>query len=257
MRYGTGWRFVRTASRALAAWVLAALGAGLWPSAPQAVTHLEQAERLQAVYAYLLDFRPAGAPRLPPRGLFELQAEAIPAPSVDHRVGAKDEPIDPPSAIPRLRAKYLSAAGLMLGATANPATEVQGYAAPWAGGELGWRARLGALHGELRGYVLSARVTGPITESGARDEFTFVNQGADLRLGLAWGRLMPYAGVGAGHSESTLTVEADGAQFDASLDYRYWMAGATIALEPFLFTFEQNRTEDFLSHYILAVAVQF
>jgi hypothetical protein len=246
------WTFVRGIAAGIAAWTL-------WgnPQQARAVTYLEQAERLQFVYAFLLDYRPAGAPRLPSRSVLEAQAEVIPAPDVDHRVGAKDEPIDPPPAIPRARLKYLSASGLMAGVTVSPPVAVLGYSAPWLGGELGWRTALGPLHGELRGYLISAQVTGPITGSGASDTFDMVNQGADLRLGLALGPLMPYGGAGSGHSESTLAVESDGAELDAETDYQYWMLGVTYDWAPLFLTFEQHRTEIFLSHFILAVGGQF
>jgi hypothetical protein len=236
---------------------LAALGALLWPQSIQGVTYLEQAERLQLVYAFLLDYRPAGAPRLPRLSIFELQGEVLPIPKVDPRVGAKDEPVDTPEAIPRARARIVSASGLMLGITASPREEAMGYSAHWAGAELGLRGRLGALHGELRGFVLSARVTGPVTEPGAKDEFDVRNRGGDFRVGLALGPLMPYAGLGSGHSESTLTVAADGARLESSADYRYGMAGVSWSLAPVVITYEQHRTEDFLNHYLLAAAIQF
>ena len=247
-------RFGRIGAAAvLLVWVTLPLGA----RPARAVTYLEQAERLQLINAYLLDLRPAGAPLLPERSVIELQLEAIPQPSIDTRVGSKKEPVDSPPVTPRVRAKYIAAWGLMAGITASPPIPVMGFSAPWVGGELGWRFRLAPLHGELRGYALTARITGPITEKGAKDEFDMTNTGADVRLGLALGPLMPYAGVGTGHTDSTLTIDSDGAQLDASADYQYWMAGITYHRAPLLFTFEQNRTEDFLSHYILAVAVRF
>jgi hypothetical protein len=221
------------------------------------VTYLEQAERLQLINAYLLDLRPAGAPLLPERSVIELQLEAIPQPSIDTRVGSKKEPVDSPPVTPRVRLKYVGAWGLMAGITANPPVPVMGFSAPWIGGEVGWRFRMAAIHGELRGYALAAQITGPITEKGAKDEFDMTNAGGDFRLGLALGGLMPYAGVGAGHTDSTLTIDSDGAVLDAAADYQYWMAGFTWHWAPYLFTFEQNQTEDFLSHFILAVAVRF
>lgn len=245
---------------ALLAALLISTGAG-FPEPAGAVTYLEQAERIQQVYAYLIDYRPAGAPRVPKRGLIEVQAEVIPTPEVDHRVGAKDEPFDPPAALPRVRAKYIASWGLMLGATASPPVEAMGFSAPWVGAEAGLRAALGAVHGELRGYWISAQVTGPLTDTSAQDEFEVINRGYDLRLGLDLGAWMPYGGAGRGHSTSQLTIESDGAVLEAEGNYAYWMAGITYAMNtpsaPLLFTVEQNGTEDVLYHIILAAAVQF
>jgi hypothetical protein len=222
-----------------------------------AVTYLEQAERLQLINAFLLDYRPAAAPRLPEKSLIEIQAELVPLPAIDNRVGAKDEPDNSPPAIPRARVRYLASWGLMLGATAAPAMKVRGFSAPALGGEAGLRFALGVLHGEARAFTLHALVTGPITESGARDQFDVTNSGADLRFGWALGSIMPYAGAGKGHTASTLTVDSDGAQLDADADYQYVFGGLTWYWGPVAFTYEQHRTEDFLDHFILAVSARF
>lgn len=227
------------------------------PGLCRAVTFQEQAERLQLIYAFLLDYRPGQAPRLPTASLLDLTLEILPVPDIDNRVGAKDQPIDPPVAIPRLRARYLSASGFMAGGTVNGSTEVDGYRAPWLGFEAGYRFAAAAIQGEIRLFAISAKVTGPITEPGAKDEFDMRNRGGDLRLGLELAPLTIYGGMGAGHTESTLRVEADGARLEVDSSYRYWLAGVSAAAGPFLFTFEQNRTEDFLSHIILAASVQF
>ena len=222
-----------------------------------AVTYLEQAERLQLINAFLLDYRPAAAPLLPKSSLIEIQADLIPMPAIDNRVGAKNEPDNAPPAVPRVRARYIASWGLMLGATAAPDIKVQGFSAPSLGGEAGLRFALGALHGEARAFMLSALVTGPITEPGESDEFDVTNSGADLRFGWALGSIMPYVGSGQGHTASTLKVVSDGSQLDAEADYRYVFGGLTWYSGPLAFTYEQHRTEDFLDHFILAASARF
>ena len=100
---GRGWFRVAVPGLAVALALLAL------PGLCRAVTFQEQAERLQLIYAFLLDLRPGQAPRLPAASLLDLSLEILPFPDIDNRVGAKDEQIDPPAAIPRLRVRYLSA----------------------------------------------------------------------------------------------------------------------------------------------------
>jgi len=248
------WRFL---PRNALIW-LTALAVPLAAARPAfAVTYLEQAERLQLINAFLLDYSAAAAPRLPKQSLFELQADLIPMPVIDNRVGAKDEPDHAPSTVPRIRARYLASWGLMLGATAAPGVKLRGFTAPSQGGEAGLRFALGSLHGEARAFTLHALVTGPITETGASDQFEMTNSGADLRFGWALGSIMPYAGSGQGHTASTLTVAADGTRLKAEADYRYVFGGLTWFRGPLTFTVEQHRTEDFLDHLILAVSIRF
>jgi hypothetical protein len=241
-----------------AAAFLFALGLLLLAARPaSAVTYLEQTERLQLINAFLLDYRPAAAPLLPQKSIIEVQGELIPMPVINNKVGAKNEPDNAPPVIPRARVRYVGSWGLMLGATGAPDVKVQGFSAPALGAEAGIRFALGGVHGELRAFTLSSVVTGPITESGASDEFDVTNSGADLRLGLAMGSLMPYLGSGKGHTKSTLTVASDGAQLDAGADYQYVFGGLSYYLGALAFTYEQHRTEDFLDHFILAVSVRF
>jgi hypothetical protein len=238
--------------------LLFALGVVLLAARPAlAVTYLEQAERLQLINAFLLDNRPAGAPRLPEKSLFDLQVELIPLPAIDNRVGSKNEPDNAPPASARARLRYVASWGLMLGVMGTPDVKVRGFSAPALGGEAGLRFALGRIQGELRAFTVSSVVTGPITESGASDQFDVTNRGADFRLGLAIGPVMPYLGTGKGHTASTLTVDSDGAQLVADADYRYVFGGLTYDWGPLTFTYEQHRTEDFLDHYILAASVRF
>ena len=67
-----------------------------------AVTFIEQANRLQLIYGGLLDFRPGQSPMPVETSEWSLGLELIPNPEVDTRIGAKDEPIDPPPLVPRI-----------------------------------------------------------------------------------------------------------------------------------------------------------
>ena len=54
-----------------------------------AVTFIEQANRLQLIYAALLDLRPGQSPNPVDNSAWSLALELIPQPDVDTRVGAK------------------------------------------------------------------------------------------------------------------------------------------------------------------------
>jgi hypothetical protein len=220
----------------------------------QAVTYLEQIERLRLINAFLLDYRPGQDPMVPQRKVLDLSLDIIPNPSIDNRVGLKNEPVHPPPVIPRFRLRSISPAGWMLGATASPPVVVQGYAATWLGVEGGLRGALGFLHAELRVFAIAGRVKGPITERDSEDSFAFFNRGGDLRLGVPLGAWRVYGGAGRGKTDTALDIAADGVHIESSNDYDYLLAGAGWASGNWRLTFEQHRTEDFLSHVILAAS---
>jgi len=227
---------------------------GAAPRSSRAVTYLEQIERLRLLTALLLDLRPGQAPLVPERGAFDVALEIIPTPSFSTQVGGKTEPIDPPPAIPRLRLRYLSAGGFMLGGTASPALEVRHYSAAFTGGELGLRRAFGSLHLELRGFAIAGQVRGPFTQTGARDSLHFANHGADLRAGIPLGALALYAGAGRGSTTTELDVEADGARIKGDNAYVYRLAGAAWVGTTWQLTLEQESSETFLRHVILALS---
>ena len=242
----------------LAIGLAAVLAALQWASATaRAVTFIEQAERLQHINAFLLDLRPGQPPRVPDETVLDFALEILPAPDIDNRVGAKDEPIASPAAIPRLRLRYITASGFMVGGTWNPDVEFEGYRAPWTGWEVGYRFVLAGLHTELRLFAISVQVVGPIADKGAEDEFDVYNRGGDLRLGVPLGTAMIYAGGGEGRSESTLRIESDGARLDAETTYTYILAGVGGEWGPMTFTYEQYWSEDYLQHYSISASVRF
>ncbi len=244
-------------STALSRALPVALALFFFAPAVEAVTFVEQAERLALIYAFLLDYRPARPPAGAAAPTLELSVELIPVPSIDNRVGAKEEPIDSPPFIPRLRGRGFFDSGMMIGLTYNPPVEVEGYTATWFGVETGYRFALAPLLLELRGFFLSAEIEGPITEPDSSDLFEFSNMGADLRAGYPWGAFRFYGGVGRGRTSTRQTVVADGARIEAGGGYTYLLAGLGLEGDAFAFTLEQSRTENFLSHFVLAASYRF
>lgn len=227
------------------------LGAAARPA--QAVTFQEQIERLRLIYALLLDFRPASPPMLPPAGALDVTAELIPRPGINHHVGAKSEPIDPPRYIPRFRARLITPTGFMVGATSGVPVELDGYKATWLGGEAGLRGTAGFLHGELRAFRIKGEVTGPLTDPATTDTFRFDNRGLDFRVGVPLGAAAVYAGLGRGRTHTELDIAADGAHIAGDNDYTYKLAGFALATGSLQYTLEQQYSEDFLRNFILAV----
>lgn len=229
-------------------------------SAACAVTFIEQAQRLERIYAGLLDLRPGAAPsaEAPP---LELTLDVVPIPAIDHRVGAKAEPVRPPPLIPRprLRLHYNAADALVLmaGIAYEPPLTLGGYSAQWLGGETGLAVAARAITLAARVYALDALVTGPVTAPGARDEFSLATRGGDLRAGVALGRWRGYAGYGAGRLEARLTVGTDGARIREKGGYLYRFGGVAYHGPRWSCTLEQHVTEDYLRHVILGVAWRF
>lgn len=236
---------------------LLALALLAWAPGPGtgAVTFQQQAQRLQQVYAYLLDYRPGLAPLPMPGVGWEISLDLTPLPAIDNTVGGKDEPVAPPPAIPRPRARYFGASGgLGAGFTLTPPVAVQGYTAALVGGEVFYHFAIGRVGVGLRAFMMTGAVDGPITDPVATDRFSLTNSGADLRLGWNAGGWMPYLGYGSGNSASVLNVTSDGARLDSDAPYSYLLAGATWVGESFRFTVEQSATENFLRHFIVAIS---
>lgn len=247
----------RAAARAMGALGLILgliLGVVLWAAPAAAVTFDQQAERLQLIYSYLLDYRPMQGPVLSRQGSFELALEFTPLPSIDNRVGAKDEPVNPPPVIPRPRARYHSASGLVLGVSYTPPLEVSGYEAEMAALEAGFRWPMGNWRAGLRGFALDGEVRGPITDPVSADRFQLTNIGVDALAGLQIGFWLPYGGVGRGTTSSTLTIRSDQVMLDADKSFTYLLAGLTADFDSLRFTFEQYRTDTVLDHYSISLS---
>ena len=217
-------------------------------------TFQEQAARLQNINAYLLDFRPATAPFRSDRGQLELVFDAYPQPSVNTRVGSKDEPVDPPSVVPKLRARYLFKSGLMVGGAIAPGLEFQDYEAETISIELGYRFGLLGFTGQVRASYSDGDVEGPITELNAKDDFTYTNEAIDASLAKKFGNLHVYGFAGAISTDTELDIELDGVHLENTDDTWYGGAGITYDWRRFGLTFEQNFTDSYLKNLVFSIS---
>jgi hypothetical protein len=220
-------------------------------------TFQEQAARLQNINAYLLDFRLGAIPDNPDRLTFDLMFEGIPQPSVDSQVGRKEEEIDPPSVVPRLRGRVLLGSGFFAGATYVPGIEYEGYEADYIGLELGrifsflgfdWVTRVSHTDGD---------VLGPVTDRDLDDDFTFSNLGADLTAAIPLWRFQAYGFVGFNDIETTLEVTSDGAFLENEDETAYYGLGLVYRQRAWTFGVEQNFTDDYLQHFSLSAGYRF
>jgi len=222
-------------------------------------TFQEQSARLQNINAYLLDFRPAGPPvRVAVNGL-ELALDATPQPTLDTRVGRKDEPLDPPSIAPKLRVRWLHRSGFFAGAAYAPGVAFQDYDAEYLSLEAGFRFRMANLELGLRASYSDGDVTGPITETNAEDFFVFENRGVDLSAGLpVLARARAYLFLGYNDIETGLEVASDGAFLANADETAYGGAGFSYRATRRLFlNVEQNVTDSYLRHLVLSASYRF
>lgn len=225
--------------------------------AADGTTFQEQAARLQNINAYLLDYRPASAPDKPTENQFRFSLDLTPQPDVNTRVGDKEEPIDPPSVVPRLRLGYGFKSGLVVSGTYVPGVEYEDYETDMFSLDLGYRFQLGRYQLAARASYSDGEVQGPITDSQINDDFSFTNQGFDLSLGRKVKRFNLYAFVGMNDIETTLDVNADGSHLENTDDAVYGGLGGSVQFGRLVFTLEQNFTDDYLQHVVLNVGYRF
>ena len=220
-------------------------------------TFEEQAARLQDINAFLLDMRPGTAPVKPDRISFSATLDLTPQPDLDTRVGNKDEKVDPPSVVPRLRLRMESPFGLFVGGTYVPGMELDGYEADYYGLEAGYRFKISNLHGQLRGAYLDGDVTGPVTEEESDDFFTFQSSGFDFSLGYIRKAFCFYGFAGHGSVDTTLDIQSDGVRLTNDNQEMYGGLGINWRHNRWELTLEQNVTGDFLRHLVLSVGYRF
>jgi hypothetical protein len=237
--------------------LLGALALLLTAHAARAVTFVDQIERLQAVYAALLDYRSGAPPGSSPAGTLALGLEVVPIPPLDTRVGSKSEPVHPPAAVARLRADWTLGAGISAGGVWLPPLLLQGYQADLRGAQLGYGLTLGEFRASARAYYLDGTVSGPISDRVANDTFRVTNQGGDARFGWGGRTWALYVGAGAGRSHSRLEVGSDGSVSDLARPYAYGFGGIGRTLGAWQFTLEQHQTEAYLSHLVLTALYAF
>ena len=220
----------------------------------EGVTFQEQAARLQNINAFLLDFRPASPPDRPGQNQIELVLDLNPQPGINTKVGTKDEPVDPPSIVPKARARYLWSHGFMVGAALAPGVKFEGYEAEFLAIEAGYRFSKRGLNFSLRASFMDGDVIGPVTEPDLDDRFSFRNLGADLSVGKTFGAWSFYGFLGEDDTETSLEVELDGAYLENEASAFYMGAGVSVQMRRFRLTLEQNRTDDYLRHLIASVS---
>jgi len=134
-----------------------------------AVIYLDQIDRLAAINAALLDYRPVAVPGPRPQGTIELGVEVNPVPHIDNTIGAKHEPVKAPPLGAKLRAdwspKWNKVNGLRLGMYWIPPVTVMNITAHLAGveAEYGWKWRgwNRDFVGSFRLFDTQGTVTGP------------------------------------------------------------------------------------------------
>lgn len=223
----------------------------------QGTTFQEQAERLQNINAFLLDFRPNTAPIPAGEGHLEIALDINPQPTIDTRIGRKDEPVDPPSVVPKLRGRYLFRNGLVLGAAYAPGIEFEDYEAEFISVELGYRFQIASWGMALRGSYTDGDLNGPITEAGGEDMFAFTNYGGDFSIGHQLGVIHLYGFVGWNDVDTELDVESDGAHLAFTESTYYWGGGASYTRGSWQLNLEQNATDDYLYHLTFSLSYRF
>jgi len=223
----------------------------------QGTTFQEQAERLQNINAFLLDFRPNAAPIPAERSHLEAILDINPQPTINTRIGRKDEPVDPPSVVPKLRGRYLFSNGLFLGAAFAPGIEFQDYTAEYISAELGYRFQLNSWGLGLRASFTDGDLEGPITETDVEDMFTFTNYGGDLSLGHSLGPVYLYGFGGWNDVDTTLDIEEDGARLSFTDNTYYYGGGVSYSHGRWRLNLEQNVTDDYLQHLTLSLSFRF
>ncbi len=227
------------------------------PLSAYAVTFTEQIERLQLVYGALLDFRSGSPPKVYQPGEFALGLELVPVPTIDNRVGAKDEPVTPPPAYGRGRANVGLGAGFAIGAGYLPPIQLRGYRAELYGLEGEYSTQWGAFVAALRGFWMMGTVRGPITDPSVMDSFQVRNTGADARVGWKLGTWTLYGGLGKGQTQSKLSVESDGSESKVNAPYGYGFGGVAWGSGPWALAGEQHQTETYLRHLVFTVRYGF
>lgn len=243
---------MKTISGLLLTWMLAV------SCFAQGTTFQEQAERLQNINAFLLDFRPNTAPLPVKRSHLEAILDINPQPTINTRVGIKNEPVDPPSVVPKLRGRYLFSNGLFLGAAFAPGIKFEGYTAEFLSVELGYRFQLARWGLGLRASYTDGDLKGPITETNVEDMFTFTNYGADLSFGRKLGPVYLYGFGGWNDVDTVLDIKEDNARL-AFTDgtYYYGGGGSLPVLKRWRLNLEQNVTDDYLHHLTFSVTFKF
>jgi hypothetical protein len=206
-----------TIPRVLAA---AALAAAALARPAGAQTMLDQEERLIEIHSLLLDLPPAGPPGAFRAGELALDVEVIGIPEIDGTTGSKVQitASDRTRAFPRPRVSLglpaPQGSRAFVGGAYIPPIRINEVSTHYGALEAGFAWAPGPLAVGLRGHVLYARSSSPVTDPNTRDTLVTTEGGAELSAGyrLDLGRLSvtPYAGAGIVALHGDFTVTSDG-----------------------------------------------
>ena len=240
--------------------ILSLLGVSAFLSATPvaAVTAQEQSERLQLIYAHLLDFRSQRPPMAVVGKGQEWEVELLHRPEVNNRIGNKQEPVEGPPILPRFRYRQFFDQSYQVGVGLQVPVEVMEYRYAFLAGELGYQWMFTedwAL--AARTYLARSVIHGPITMTDAEDVFEVQQQGIDATLGYHWEEWLLSAGVGHSSVQNKLSIEEDGVMLEEpSAGYTYYYGGIGYLVSPDLrLNFTQHSTDQILRHWSFAVTL--
>lgn len=226
------------------------------PSLWSQTTFQEQAERLINIQSFLFDFRPAAGPRYSPEVQYELVLDLYPQPDLDTQIGNKDEPIDPPSWVPKLRARRVHR-GFMVGLAFAPGIEFEGYKTEFLSAEAGFRKERNNWTRGIRISYTRGTIEGPVTDPDTDDEMDLQNWGLDFSLGKEIGNFNFYGFLGWNALDSVLDVSLDGAQLSSDEGTYYGGLGCGYTWNRWHLNLEQNATDDYLRNMTLSLTRRF
>jgi len=223
-----------------------------------AVTAQEQSERLQLIYAHLLDFRSQRPPMAVVGEGQEWEVELLHRPEVNNRIGNKQEPVEGPPILPRFRYRQFFDQSYQIGVGLQVPVEVMEYRYAFLAGELGYQWMFTedwAL--AARTYLARSVIHGPITMTDAEDVFEVQQQGIDATLGYQWEEWLLSAGVGHSSVQNKLSIEEDGVMLEEpSAGYTYYYGVIGYLVSPDLrLNFTQHSTDQILRHWSFAVTL--
>ena len=186
----------------------------------RAQTMLDQEQRLIEVHSLLIALTPGNAPGVYRPGEVSLGLELIVIPSIDGTTGGKRQitASDRTPVFPRPRlaiglpapADFRAFAGIAY-VPPIPINDVTSHQGALEAG-LAW-APGGPLTVGLRGHLLVARSTSPVTDPRTKDTLDTIEFGADVsagyRIGLGWLSVTPFASLGITHVAGDFMVTSD------------------------------------------------
>ncbi len=240
--------------------ILSLLGVSGFLSATSvsAVTAQEQSERLQLIYAHLLDFRSQRPPMAVVGEGQEWEVELLHRPEVNNRIGNKQEPVEGPPILPRFRFRQFFEQTYQVGVGLQVPVEVMGYRYSFLAGEVGYQWEFKEDWATaVRTYVARSIINGPITMTNAEDLFEVQQQGVDASLGFQWEDWLFSGGLGHSSVQNKLSIEEDGVMLEEpATGYAYFYGGIGYMVQSDLrLQFTQYSTDSILRHWAVSVTL--